>query len=234
MIKIAVIDDDKQCAEQTGHFVRRFYNNDDSAYRISFFTNGLDFINEYRAVYDVIFLDIDMPLMDGIETAKKLRQQDDQVLLIYMTRMAQYAAWGYEVDAIGFLVKPIDYYSFEMKMKKAERILRERRTVSIIVPTDSGKRVISSKKLKYIEVMGHEVLLHTEEGVYRCWGTLKEYCERLSQAAFVQVSRYHLVNLEWVHAIDNGTIIVDNDRISVSRSRKKQFMENLTEFYGNR
>lgn len=147
MMRIAVVDDERRCREEAAGFVARYFGGDDSRYKLSFFENGAEFLERYRPVYDLVLLDIEMPLMDGVETAQRLRALDEQVVLLYMTRMAQYAAFGYDVDAIGFLIKPIEYYSFELKLRKAERILSGRRTVTLMVSGRDGKRVISSAEL---------------------------------------------------------------------------------------
>ena len=234
MIRIAIVDDERSCAEQAAEFVFRYFGGDRSQYRLSFFENGMEFMEGYQAAYDVVLMDIEMPLLDGVETAKRLRQLDQRVILIYMTRMAQYAAWGYDVDAIGFLVKPIDYYSFELKMKKAMRILEERRSVALVVPERGGKRVIRSDELMYAEVAGHEVALHTAQGTFRAWGSLSEYARKLEGAHFAAPSRYFLVNLAHVRAVLDQEVLIGDARIPLSRSKKKEFMLKLTEFHGSR
>lgn len=232
MIRIAVVDDEEKYVSRVREFLLQFFENDETRFHLTSFSNGLDFIDPYNAAYDIIFLDIEMPSMDGIEMAQRLRAVDTQVILIYMTRMAQYAALGYDVDAIGFLIKPLTYSGFALKLKKAIQILDQRKTVHVVVKEKQTKRVIASDDIYYLEATNHRVVLHTKHGEITSWGSLREYAEMLSDAHFANCSRDYLVNLKYVHTVQERDIEVGGDVIPMSRDKKKQFMSQLTQFYG--
>lgn len=88
--------------------------------------------------------------------------------------------------------------------------------------------------LQYVEVNGHEVLFHTAQGTFQSWGSLKQYAEKLEPVHFGMSSRYHLANLEWVKAVTDQVVLMNDECILLSRSRKKSFMMMRTEFYGSR
>ena len=232
MIKFAIVDDEQLCIEKTVKYIKRFYQEDETAYRINVYRDGMDFLDDYHANFDIVLMDIEMNYLDGMKTAEKLRQIDSDVILIFMTKMAQYAARGYDVDAIGYMVKPVDYFSFQLKLKKALSILEQKKTVSFVISDKYQKKIISSKVIFYIEVEKHKVLLYTGSGEYESWGSLKEYYEKLKEVNFVQTSRYYLVNLEYVTAVSANTITVNNVEIPLSRSHKKNVSVQLTEYCG--
>lgn len=107
--------------------------------------NGLNFIEDYPGC-DIVFMDIEMPQMNGIEAAKKLRAFDTQCSLIFVTNMARYAVAGYEVDAMDFLVKPVGYFNFSMKLKKAVQIQKEKKNTYVLLHTRDGGKAGKAKK----------------------------------------------------------------------------------------
>lgn len=119
MIKIALVDDQNDCAQHFKNLVARYMEDSKEEIKLYRFDNGFDFLETYKGDYDVIFLDIEMPLIDGLEVAKKLREIDAAVPLIFVTVMAQLAIKGYEISAMDFIVKPITYFNFKMKVEKA-------------------------------------------------------------------------------------------------------------------
>ena len=232
MVRIAIVDDSEADARRILDFLSQYFERDSANYKTTHFHDGLYLLERYTASYDIIFMDIDMELMDGMETARRLRALDPRVILIFTTKMAQYAAFGYDVDAIGYMVKPIDYFSFALKMEKADSLLRQRKDVTLLLPSEGEKRVISSREITFIEVMDHYLVYHTPQGEWKCWGSLKDCAEKLGKANFVLCSRYCLVNLEHIRAITEDGLLVGNAKIPVSRLKRKQVLQALADYYG--
>lgn len=86
----------------------------------------MNFVSDYCRVYDVVFMDIEMPFLDGMHAARKLRELDPSVMLVFVTRLASYALAGYEVDAAGYIVKPVEYPSLSRRLDKAVRAMQTR------------------------------------------------------------------------------------------------------------
>lgn len=239
-IAIAIVDDDDDDAGTTNAMLTRFAGNtaDREAMQclVSRFSDGPALLAAYddpaRKPFDIIFLDIEMPGINGLETARMLRMRDSRAILVFTTKMAQYATAGYDVNAIGYLVKPIRYPGFALNMRKAMRILENRRGISITIQSDSHLRLLNSEDIRYVEVEGHSLLYHTGQGIWRDWGTLKAAAETLIPCHFAVSNRYCLVNLEWVTAFDGQTVTVDGEQLTVSRSRRKSLLEALTRYYG--
>ncbi|PWG66956.1 DNA-binding response regulator [Bifidobacterium callitrichidarum] len=237
MIRIAIVDDDDTDAARTTEMIERYYAEREDgtrgkAYTITRFTDGESFLDDYKAEFDAMFLDVEMPGIDGLETAHRLREIDSHVVLVFTTKMAQYAAVGYDVDAIGYLVKPIDYFGFALKMRKVEDLVAKRQGVTIPLTVGTGTQFLSSHDVRYVEVLGHEVIYHTEKVAYKVWSSLKEAAALLEPVHFAASNRYCLVNLEWVQAVNGDTVVVDGQTLPVSRSKRKPLMQALAAYYG--
>lgn len=232
MLNIAVVDDDDRDAAATAAMVDRYYEGDTTRYRITRFADGGTFLDDYKAAFDAMFLDVEMPGIDGLETARRLREVDSHVVLVFTTKMAQYAAVGYDVDAVGYLVKPLEYYGFALKMRKIETLVARRRDVTVPLTVGTGTQFLSSRDIRYVEVLRHEVIYHADGTAYKVWSSLKEAAELLEPAHFAAANRYCLVNLAWVRAVNGDTVIVDGESLPVSRSRRKPLMQALADYYG--
>ena len=116
MTKIAVVDNSSSAAERMRSFLQRYQEQHNTIFQISVFPDGAKLMEDYKPIYDIIFLDIEMPGKDGMTTAREIREIDQDVILVFVTRMAQYAVDGYRVRALDYLVKPINYSAFEMRM----------------------------------------------------------------------------------------------------------------------
>ena len=119
MLTIAIVEDDLEYQKQLQKYIEEYGKEHELQYKITVFQNGLNFLEDYKGGCDLIFMDIAMPHMDGMETAAKLRKRGDETCLIFITSMAQYALKGYEVNAFDFLVKPLVYELFCIKFEKA-------------------------------------------------------------------------------------------------------------------
>lgn len=232
MITIALVDDDDADARVTASMIDRYFDGDASRYAVTRFADGDSLLRDYKASFDLMFLDVEMPGTDGITVARRLRVVDDQTVLVFTTKMAQYAVEGYDVDAIGYLLKPLNYYAFSIKMRKAEDIVARRRSVTVPLTVGSETVFVPSADIRYVEVLDHALLYHTGEGIRKVWASLKDAAETLEPVGFVPVSRYCLVNLEWVRAVHGDDVDVDGERVRVSRSRRKSLMQALAAYHG--
>lgn len=232
MITIALVDDDDADARVTASMIDRYFDGDASRYAVTRFADGDSLLRDYKASFDLMFLDVEMPGTDGVTVARRLRVVDDQTVLVFTTKMAQYAVEGYDVDAIGYLLKPLNYYAFSIKMRKAEDIVARRRSVTVPLTVGSETVFVPSADIRYVEVLDHALLYHTGEGIRKVWASLKDAAETLEPVGFVPVSRYCLVNLEWVRAVHGDDVDVDGERVRVSRSRRKSLMQALVAYHG--
>ena len=111
MIKIAMVDDEIGSMQDVTHMLSDYFEKRDEEVQISKYSNSLEFLSKYKAQFDVIIIDIAMPGINGLEMSKKIREVDNTVIMVFLTSMKQFAINGYEVNAVGFIVKPVTEYS---------------------------------------------------------------------------------------------------------------------------
>lgn len=120
IINIAVVEDEQQQILNYQNYLDRFQKERKIMVKTHYFNDGLLFLEQYHQnEFDIVLMDIAMPQMNGLETAKRLRTVDKNVCLIFITTLAQYAIKGYEVDALDFLIKPVGFDLFSIKLEKA-------------------------------------------------------------------------------------------------------------------
>lgn len=230
-ISIAIVEDDEECAEITAEYIKRFGEENGETFKITVFKNGVCFLNGYRAIYDVVFMDIRMPYLDGLETARKLREVDANVCLIFLTNMAQYAINGYEVDAMDYLVKPVDYFNFCLKLKKAVKIVQSRPVENVTVTQNGTLLRIAVPQIYYIEIENHRLKIHTGQKVFETRGSLNEYDKKLKKFGFVKCNHCYLVNLACVSSVTaNFAVLVNGEQLQISRPKRKEFLDALTSY----
>lgn len=233
MIRIAVVEDDALCAEKTRGYIEDYGREAGEAFDVKIFHDGLALLNGYRSVFDVIFMDIEMPDLDGMATARKLRELDPVVIIIFVTNMAGYAIKGYEVEALDYMVKPVSYFNFTLKLKKALRKLGRAADVSLSVPQESCVMRLNSSQIRYVEVINHNLVYHTDTGEYETRGSLTETEKLLSGHGFACCNHCYLVNLKYVSGIRDGSaVMVSGDELQISRPKKKAFLDALASYNG--
>ncbi len=231
MIRVAIIEDEKKHSERLNACLQHFGKERKKEFSVDFFEDGLNFVSDYHFNYDIVFLDIELPHMNGMECAFRLRRLDSNVVIVFVTNMVQYAVKGYEVGAMGFVVKPIEYFAFTILMDKVVEKIESDTTQDVFIGSgDQGVR-ISSRDIYYVEVIDHYLIYHTAEGDFRVTGKLADTELRLGDV-FFRCSKCYLVNLRHVKEINESEITVGKDKIYISRRRKKDFLIALNGFFG--
>ncbi len=232
MIWIAVVDDDAEERSTLSAHFQKLAEEIREELNITLFSSGSEFLNSDDTVYDLICLDIDMPGKSGMETAQILRKRNNQAEIIFVTNLAQMALQGYSVHALDFIVKPVSYSSFVLKMRSTLQMIVARKSVTILLVTGDGMRKIPSDQLYYAEISGHHLCYHTAFGEFSQKASLSGLEEKLTGQPFKLCNQCYLVNLKHVAEIRKDEVLVGNDWLKISRPRKKQFMEALAHYMG--
>ena len=227
-MKIAIVDDDKASVGVLRGYFERFSAETGRALpEITEFCDGVDFVENYRSIYDIVFLDIDMPIMDGFKAAERLREMDPDVFVVFFTALASYAADGYSFDACDFMLKPVLYARFSSSMKRIMRKLDARcADASIAVRTNYGMKYVPLSKLVWVETVGHKLYFHAEETL-TSWGSLKEVVARLTDPRFVRINNGCIVNLDYVTGLHGNELDVGGTLLMISRGCKRDVVSRL-------
>lgn len=233
--KVAIVEDNLDNAQIIINYINKYSEETLIEFEHNYFSDGIELTNKYEADYDIIILDIEMEIQDGIRTAEIIRKYDKEVIIIFVTNMSQYAIKGYEVNAMSFLLKPVSYFSFKSEIDKSlERIKQFKNEKYLLVPSTFGMEKINSNNILYIESIKHDLIFHTLCDKYIFRGTIKNYEKELEQHNFNRCNNSYLVNLRYVTGIEGEFAVIGETKLKISRGRKKQFMEDLTDYIGER
>lgn len=232
MLKVAVVDDDKNYLDTIKRYFSQFQSQRGVQCAVDYFTSGMEFIGNYKMAYHLVLLDIEMDYYNGLITAKKLREIDERVIIIFVTNATQYAIEGYKYSVYDYIVKPLSYFDFDTKIQKVLKLIDNNKGQKLLLKLSSGDRCVSTNDIYYIEVRGHQLIIHTKEEQFQIRGTLSKLEEELAPYHFVRSDNCYLINLAYVMEIKNNIVVVGKDQLSISRPKKKKFYEALAEYMG--
>lgn len=235
MYRISIVDDEGAACVRLESMITDYGQKHGYEYELSRYGSAEEYLAAGDDDSDIIFMDIDMPGVSGMELAKKIRETRDDVILIFCTNLQQFALNGYEVEALGFIVKPVGQYSFDLFMDKAMKRLSNGMvpagTGSIHLKTVGARKLVNVNDIGYVEVRRHKLFYHiyrreTEaEEVIQIRGSMQDAENKLAQYGFVRCSIGYLVNLSHIMSIKGSEVYLPQTILTVSRNYRKPFME---------
>lgn len=233
-MKIAVVEDDLIAAAQLMDYLERYGAETDAPFAVTHYTDAEAFVRECKKERPAIaFLDIELPTIDGMEAARRLRELDSAAVIVFVTKMAQYALRGYDVGALDFLLKPVSYAEFKLKMRRAVNVARANETKNLLVPAGGGFHRVPSDQLIYVEVEGHRLRYHLVSGIVEARGRLSDVQARLAGSGFLQCNSCYTVNVRYIDCIKGYDLYINGEKLKISHPRRKEFMRQLMDAYTN-
>lgn len=229
-VRVAVVEDDEKAAATLKQYLFRYSEENQMSFKIQMYSNAISMLEQYSAAYDIIFMDIRMPYLNGMDAAHRLRALDNSVALIFVTSLAQYAVSGYEVDAMDYILKPVNYYDFALKLSRVLKRINSDSTPAIVVPTEFGMTRLNPKNIRYIETQGHHVIYHTVDGEYTQYAAMNKLEDQFGPYGFARCNSCYLVNLQYVTSVKGYTAMLDEGTLKISQPRKKKFLQAFVEF----
>ena len=231
-ISIAWVEDSPETKDLAIDFISRYEKERGISFDARFYTSAEDFLAHYDHQYQAIFMDVLLGegRMDGMNAAAKLREIDEAVPLLFVTNMAKLVYKGYEVKAFDYILKPVTYPQFVMKMDRLLQELDRNAANNVVIETHAGVAVIDVKKLVYIEVVSHKITYHLIDTTIEVNDSLKNCIKTFAPYHFMQCNKCYLINPSFVRRIENYNLFIGDEVLLISHPRKKEFVEQFMDY----
>lgn len=228
-VHVAIVEDCEQDAELLKRNLERYERerSGEVRFELTEFQDGEDLVTNYTADYDLILLDIRMTFMNGMQAARRVRELDSEVVIVFITSMPQYAIDGYKVRATDYILKPISWFSFRESITRALMSIKPREVDMITLELHGGRAKLETGRICFVEARDHQLIFNTRDGSIIARGTLREMEAQLSGKNFFRCSRGCLVNLNCVDSYQGCDIHVNGELIQLSRRRRRAFLDAL-------
>lgn len=231
MINIAICDDDKKIVEQIKKYIMEYRKAES---KVKTYSSGEELL-EAKLNFEIIFLDIDMTGINGIETAKKIRNHDKSVKIIYVTSFIDYVNMAFEVHAFGYLNKPIKKEQIYKQLSEALEYSKEEKEEDYIeFVTSDGVIRLSPKEIYYFEYLSRKVKIKTLNKTYMMKEKIAEVADKMEKYGFLMPHKSFTVNLFYIRTIKGYDIFMtDGSIIPLSQKKSAEFREQFNIFLEN-
>lgn len=233
-MKVLICDDQKEFLLQLEKVLDSILSDMKIAFYLISFTDpeqALKYMIEYMDI-DIVFMDILMGDKNGYEVAKQIRVILPKSKIIFLSVTTAYALKGYTVKATRYLVKPIKQAELSNILNEVISELQYDNGNFIVEKNDFGIHKLYLKEIIYIETCKRNTLIHTISSNYISYKTMKEHQSRLD-SNFIRCHASYIVNMEYIKDYQGCEVyLLNNDKIWVSKNRRKEFLHTLTKFYG--
>lgn len=232
MINIVIIEDSEEDYKYLADGIREYSEKNGEAISVRHYASALMFLDEYKMDADIIFMDIELPDINGVLASEKLRMRDSDVALVFVTNLAHMAIKGYGVSATDFIVKPVNYYKLSALLGKIIKKVKLNRDDYICLPVERSVVRISLGQIIYVEAEAHRITFHLTDRQITYSGTLTACQKMLPPESFVRCYQSFIVNLKYVKACSGNEIVMtDGSVIPLSRSNRKEVMAKIAGYF---
>ena len=233
MIRIAICDDEKHMSDHIRAMASDFFRKKNREIQLRTFLSGEELLN-YDGQIDILFLDIQMNGMDGLETARKLRAGKFRGFLIFITVLKEMVFQSFEVQAYDYLVKPVDEKQFRKTMERLYASMQNTSEDSLLVQQGYERRIVPKDEIVFCEVIDRKIYLNLASGEVVDYYERIENLETKLGSHFFRCHRSYLINLKHLKGYKNGTAYMDNRKeVPVSRLRSREFSGVVLQYMKN-
>lgn len=233
MICIGILEDEAAQRQLLWDYLEKLSEERGARMNVEVFGDSRTFL-ENAVQYDILLLDIFLGegQPTGFEVAQRVRERDQDVMVLFITNLAHFALRGYSVNAFDFIIKPVSYPAFREKMGRALDRLEASKEKKLTLRTRGGLTRLSTGAILFVEVRGHSITFHTRDGLVETGGAMSKVEAMLEGEDFFRCHVAYLVNLRQVDAVDRAGAVVGGETVPISRHRRKAFMQALVDCLG--
>ena len=219
MLKIAICDDNPVELQKTKEYILTYASQKNISLHIDSYSNGYDLIEMQKTnPYPLLLLDIVMPGITGIELARKIRSFDTRSIFIYLTTSDEYTKEAYSVNAIGYIMKPLNINSISNTLDRCLRFIGANELKTILVPTKDGTITVNLDTLMYVEHIKHVLFFHLDNGSVissiNSSMSLSELASELFEYSnFIQPHRAYLINMDFITTMTKTDFVLRNNHL---------------------
>ena len=230
MLSVAVCDDEILECCNLAAAIRKLLEGMGIPYTLARFYSGRELL-EAKEAFDIIFLDILMEGLDGMETARRWREQTGERLLVFVSSSRDYVFDAYDVEAFQYLVKPVDEGKLRHVLGRAVERERQLFREYIVVSRDRQVRKLFLDSVRYFEIRGRQIEVHEEQGVFTWYEQIGALEKQLEGKGFFRCHKSYLINLGHVEVYNRQEAVLDNgERILIARRRYEQFCQEMVAY----
>lgn len=233
-MKIVLVEDEKEEASAFKKQLYRYQTETGNEIDIKHYTSGESFLENYKGGFDVVFMDIKMPGMSGLECAERLRKADDSISLIFMTNLPKFALECYKYDATDYFIKPVSYYLLKTRLNQIKSRIEKSHPERVLIHLKAGIKIVIPSDVYYIESRAHVMDFHAKTGDF--WirdVTMKDLEKLFEKHDFKRCNVCFLVNLRYCTDLSDCSVTVAGTTLAVSRNRYKDFVNAIADYFKN-
>lgn len=233
IINIGICDDEFQHKETIKDILNKILNSYSIQFNIHEYSSGEELLNNYYNSLDILIIDIQMKLINGMDTARKIREFDDKVEIIFMTSFSEFMQDGYEVKAYRYILKPIEERKILKSILPCINEIIRRRSNYLTINVKNYIDRIRIDSILYIETDRPNILIYTSDNTYSTKMSISKIENILKEYGFFRCHNSYIVNLKLIESINSNTVILKNNHIPVSKYRIKELKLAITNILGD-
>ncbi len=235
ILKIAIVEDDKTQQENNISLLKKYAEQHNAVFSFFVFDNAFLFLQDFKqGTYDIVFMDINMPGINGLDAAKEMRQIDGAISLIFVTDFAQFAIRGYEVDAYDFIVKPVNLEHLTLKLDRLIPFLMKRKEEKKLrIKTGGGIVAVNLDDIVFIEVKSHDTIIHTQGEENHVSIPLNQLEKLLPPDQFYRSNHCYIVNMKYISSVEKFDVkMATGETLQISHPKKKGLLMSMMNYLG--